>query len=73
MDQDLRVNEEGQSSPIHSVLGVADGVYEFIPDKYETYVVHVRKGQYHKTKMCVGVAFEVEVEFDVEVGGRRSY
>ena len=73
MDQDLWVDKEVRYSPLRDVLGVSYGVYEFIPDKYETYVVHARKGQYHKTKTCGGVAFEVEVEFDVEVGGRRSY
>ena len=35
--------------------------------RYETYIVYVEKGRYHKTKMCGGVAFEVEVEFQLEV------
>ena len=51
MDQDLRVDEEGRSSPLHDVLGVADGVHEFIPDESKTYIVHVVKGRYHKKRV----------------------
>ena len=48
-------------------MGVAYGVHEFIPDKSNTYIVHVGKGWYNKTKTHGGVAFEVKVKFEVEV------
>ena len=66
-------DKEGRYSPIHAVLGGADEVHELTPDESKTNVVHVGKGLYHKTKMHGGVAFKVEVEFEVEVGGRLSY
>ena len=68
MEQYLQVDKEGRSYPLHAVLGVADGVNEFIPEESKTYVVHVKKGWYHKTKTRGGVLFEVEVEFKMEVG-----
>ena len=67
MDQELRVDKEGKSSSLHAVLGVADEVHEFISDNSKTYVVNVGKLRYHKTKTRGWVAFEVEVNFEVEV------
>ena len=67
MDQYLMFNKEGRFSPPHAVLGGVDGIHEFIPDEYKTFIVHVGKGWYHEIKTHGGVSFEVEVKFKVEV------
>ena len=54
MYQYLLFDEDRRYSPLHAVLVFADGVHEFIPDESNTYVVHVGKGRYHKTKRVEG-------------------